>query len=83
MVGENAWGMIPRSDKAARRIRSEKLDSEGRMAIVALTANALPEERDRCIAAGMDDHLAKPIDFERLWTALSRWSRRQQARNVA
>ncbi|MCA9758173.1 MAG: response regulator [Candidatus Eisenbacteria bacterium] len=77
--------MMPEMDgyEAARRIRSEKLDSEGRMAIVALTANALPEERDRCIAAGMDDHLAKPIDFERLWTALSRWSRREQARNVA
>ncbi len=34
--------------------------------IVALTAHALREERDRCLAAGFDEHLSKPIDFERL-----------------
>ncbi|MEZ4650267.1 MAG: ATP-binding protein [Candidatus Eisenbacteria bacterium] len=77
--------MMPEMDgyEAARRIRSGKLDADGRTAIVALTANALPEERDRCIAAGMDDYLAKPIDFERLWTALARWSRREHERDVA
>jgi CheY-like chemotaxis protein len=34
--------------------------------IVAMTANALDTDRNQCIAAGMDDHLAKPIDRERL-----------------
>ena len=44
-----------------------------RVPIIALTANALPEDRQRCLAAGMDDYLSKPIRLEALATCLRRW----------
>jgi CheY-like chemotaxis protein len=42
--------------------------------IVALTANAMADEIARCRAAGMNDHLAKPIDREILVAVVARWS---------
>ncbi|MBF8748356.1 hybrid sensor histidine kinase/response regulator [Pseudomonas monteilii] len=41
--------------------------------IVALTANAMPEERERCRAAGMDDYLAKPFRREELLALIDHW----------
>ena len=41
--------------------------------IVAMTANAMSSDRDRCLEAGMNDHIAKPIDPERLIETLRRW----------
>jgi CheY-like chemotaxis protein len=41
--------------------------------VVAMTANAMQGDRDRCIAAGMNDHVAKPIEPEDLWKALLKW----------
>jgi signal transduction histidine kinase/CheY-like chemotaxis protein/HPt (histidine-containing phosphotransfer) domain-containing protein len=56
---------------ATRAIR--KLPGCQSLPIIALTAHALVEERARCLAAGMDDHLAKPIDPGLLYQTLARW----------
>ena len=44
--------------------------------IIALTANALQGDRDKCLAAGMDDHVAKPINPQRLSDVLRHWLKR-------
>ena len=44
-----------------------------RLPVVAMTANALQSDRQRCLDAGMNDHLAKPIVPENLWNTLQRW----------
>jgi len=43
--------------------------------IIAMTANAMSADRDRCLAAGMNDYLAKPIDPDELFVVLGRWYR--------
>jgi PAS domain S-box-containing protein len=55
--------------EATRRIRSMHLG----IPIVAVTADAMPADRDRCLREGMNDFLAKPVDLERLADALARW----------
>jgi CheY-like chemotaxis protein len=46
--------------------------------IVAMTANAMQADRDRCLAAGMNDHVAKPIEPDDLWKALLKWIKPRQ-----
>ena len=65
---------MPGSDgiEATRRIRAaEAASGAARTPIIALTANAFDEDRETCIAAGMDGFLTKPLDRERLTDALA------------
>jgi PAS domain S-box-containing protein len=62
--------------EATRRIRASGLRE---LPIIAMTANAMAGDRDRCLAAGMNDHVAKPIDVRELFGALRRWARRPAA----
>lgn len=57
--------------EASRRI-CERWPAETRPRIIAMTANAMPEDRAACFAAGMDDYVAKPIRPNELGEALSR-----------
>jgi CheY-like chemotaxis protein len=57
---------------ACRRIRALP---GGGLPIVALTANALAGQRERCLAAGMDGYLTKPLEPEALYAELCRWLR--------
>ena len=56
---------------ATRAIR--RLPGTGAVPIVAMTANVLQQDRDRCFEAGMNDYLAKPIEPAKLMAALQRW----------
>ncbi len=56
---------------ATRAIRAE--DRFKDLPVVAMTANALPPDRARCLAAGMNDHLPKPIEPDDLWKMLLKW----------
>ncbi|MFA7300314.1 MAG: response regulator, partial [Sideroxydans sp.] len=56
---------------ATREMRKEERFKD--LPIVAMTANAMQADRDRCLAAGMNDYIAKPIEPEELWKALLKW----------
>jgi len=58
---------------AAKEIRCLGWDH---LPIIAMTANVMQQDRDRCFAAGMNDHLAKPVDPKMLASMLVKWLRR-------
>ena len=58
--------------ETARRIR-ELGEAVAQPRIIAMTANAFGEDRDECLAAGMNDHIAKPVDASTLYETLLRW----------
>jgi PAS domain S-box-containing protein len=60
--------------RAASAIRARERGGV-RVPIIAMTGNAAPDERQRCLAAGMDDFLAKPIDLAQLCATVEQWTR--------
>jgi signal transduction histidine kinase/CheY-like chemotaxis protein/PAS domain-containing protein len=64
---------MPRLDgfDATRRIR--EVEGERRIPIIAMTAHALKGDRERCLQAGMDDYISKPLILEELFRVIQRW----------
>ena len=60
--------------EATRRLRSADSGAVNpRVPVVAMTANAMKGDREKCLAAGMDDYIAKPIDSKELADKLAGW----------
>jgi CheY-like chemotaxis protein len=65
--------MMPVMDgyQAIRAIRAHQ--NWQRLPVIALTARAMPEEQERCMAAGANDYLVKPVEVERLLGLIRAW----------
>ena len=76
---------MPQMDgfEATRRIRLLQQGQGRHIPVVAMTAHALPDDRDRCLAAGMDDYVAKPIRVRTLMATIASVLGRQTADPVA
>jgi PAS domain S-box-containing protein len=60
--------------EATACIRRAELESGRHLPIVAMTANAMQGDREKCLAAGMDDYIAKPIRREAITEMLQKWA---------
>jgi len=72
---------MPRLDglKATRMIRDRELSTSAHLPIIAMTANAMKGDREKCLEAGMDDYVSKPLNAKQLAEAILRVMNRQAA----
>jgi CheY-like chemotaxis protein len=63
---------------ATRRIRDRELISGGHVPIIAMTAHAMIGDRERCLEAGMDDYVSKPVSLLALQQSLARCTKRDE-----
>lgn len=68
---------LPEMDglECARRIREMEDKRSQRTPIIAVTANAMQGDRQRCLEAGMDDYMSKPFTIGQFLDMIARWSR--------
>lgn len=79
LIGKNRYSAVlmdcqmPIMDgfKASRIIRADPRFAD--LPIIAMTANVMAEEREHCLASGMNDHIGKPIEWEVFFQTLARW----------
>ena len=74
---------MPRMDGYAATRALRETDAGRHVPVIAMTAAAIEGERDRCLAAGMDDFLTKPVDPLALGEALARWTGQEPDEPVA
>jgi two-component system sensor histidine kinase/response regulator len=85
-VREEAYDLVlmdvqmPIMDGIAATMEIRALSRFDGLPIIAMTANAMKEDRERCLAAGMDDYITKPIDPDAMFAALRRHFERTAAR---
>jgi len=60
--------------EATGQIRRLEMERGGRIPIVAMTAHAMKGDRERCLEAGMDDYISKPIQVDKLMDIIERWT---------
>ncbi|ETW95964.1 MAG: hypothetical protein ETSY1_28530, partial [Candidatus Entotheonella factor] len=60
--------------EATSAIRESESQDIGRLPIIAMTANAMQGDRERCLAAGMDDYVGKPVRLDDLLAVLQKWT---------
>jgi CheY-like chemotaxis protein/HPt (histidine-containing phosphotransfer) domain-containing protein len=88
LAGEEAFDLLlldvhmPELDgfQVVGAIRERERAAGGHLPIIALTARSRKEDRERCLAAGMDDFLSKPIQAADLWAAIDRVLRRAEGK---
>ncbi len=64
--------------EATRRVREKEQGSQTHLPIVAMTANAMAGDREQCLAAGMDDYIAKPFNPSELVGVIEKWTVRPE-----
>ncbi|MBS1227628.1 MAG: putative hybrid sensor and regulator [Proteobacteria bacterium] len=74
---------MPVMDGITATHEMRKLPALRDLPIVAMTANAMQGDRERCLEAGMQDHIAKPIEPDDLWRALLKWVKPKAAAPTA
>lgn len=73
---------MPHMDGLAATAAIRQLPDRAKVPILAMTANAFAEDREACVAAGMDDHLSKPVDPDKLFATLQHWLSRTAGSNA-
>ena len=69
--------LMPKMDGGEATARIRKNPKTQAIPILAATAKALPEDRDKCLASGCDDYLAKPFSYRELHDAIEKLLKRQ------
>ncbi|MEA2472904.1 MAG: two-component system, sensor histidine kinase and response regulator [Thermoleophilaceae bacterium] len=87
--GRSYWAIfmdcnMPELDGYETTVEIRRLEGSGpRVPIIAMTASTMKGDREHCLAAGMDDYVAKPVDAESLKAAIARTKNRMGARDEA
>jgi PAS domain S-box-containing protein len=68
--------------EATRRIREWEKKDGGHVPIIAMTAHAMPGDRERCLEAGMDDYVTKPLESRVLFSVIDRWTQGDESTEV-